>query len=71
MVVCSKALVCELSVAGIVGLNLVGGKRCVSGVSVMCYQVKISASARSIVQRIPTECGVSECNRVASIMRRP
>jgi hypothetical protein len=26
---------------------------------------------RSLVQRSPTECGVSECDREASIMRRP
>ena len=26
---------------------------------------------RSLVQRSPTECGVSECDRETSIMRRP
>jgi hypothetical protein len=26
---------------------------------------------RSLIQRSPTECGVSECNCEASIMRRP
>jgi hypothetical protein len=40
-------------------------------VSVMCCHVEISASGWSLVQRSPTECGVSECDREASIMRRP
>jgi hypothetical protein len=31
----------------------------------------VSATGRSLVQRSPTECGVSECDREASIMRRP
>jgi hypothetical protein len=29
--------------------------------SVVCCQVEVSASGRSVVQRRPTECGVSEC----------
>jgi len=40
-------------------------------VSVMCCQVGISATGRLLVQRSPTGCGVSECNREASTMRRP
>jgi hypothetical protein len=40
-------------------------------VSVVFCQVEISAWARSLGQRIPTECGVSECDREASIMRGP
>jgi hypothetical protein len=40
-------------------------------VSVMCCQVEVSATGRSLVQRSPTVCGVSECYREASIMRRP
>jgi len=38
----------------------------VSVVSVVCCQVDVSASGRSLVQRSPTECGVSECDREAS-----
>jgi len=38
--------------------------------SVMCCQVKVSASDRSLVHRSPTEC-VSECDRESSIMRMP
>ena len=32
---------------------------------------KVSATGRSLVQRSPTECGVSEYDREASRMRRP
>jgi len=39
-------------------------------VKVMCYQVEDSASGLSLVQRSRTECGVSECDLEASIMRR-
>jgi hypothetical protein len=35
-------------------------------VSVVCCQVEVSATGRSLVQRSPTECGVSECDREAS-----
>jgi len=37
--------------------------------SVVCWQVKVSVSGQSLVQRSPTECGVSECDCEASIMR--
>jgi hypothetical protein len=40
-------------------------------VIVVCCQVGLSALGWSLVQRSPTECGVSECDREASIMRRP
>jgi len=33
-----------------------------SVVIVICRQVEVSASGCSLVQRIPTECGVSECD---------
>jgi hypothetical protein len=39
--------------------------------SVVCCRVEVSASACSLVQQSSTECGVSECDRVASIMMRP
>jgi hypothetical protein len=47
------------------------GHGCLSHVSVVCCQVEVSAVGCSLVQRSPTECGVSECDREASIMRRP
>jgi hypothetical protein len=37
--------------------------------TVVCCQVEVSGSGRSLVQSSPTECGVSECDRKASIMR--
>ena len=37
---------------------------CLSVVGILCCQVQISASARSLVQRSPTECGVSKWVKV-------
>ena len=36
-----------------------------------CCQVEVSENGRSLVQKSPTKCGVSECDRVASTVRRP
>jgi hypothetical protein len=63
----SKARVCVRLRAGIAGskptrdiyLLLVGA---------VCCQV-VSSSGSSGVQRSPTDCGVSECNRKISIMK--
>jgi hypothetical protein len=38
---------------------------------VVRYQVEVYASGWSLVQRSPTECGVSEWDREASIMTKP
>ena len=48
-----------------------GWHGCLSVVSVVCCQVEVSATGRSLVQRSPTECGVSEYDHEVSIMRRP
>jgi hypothetical protein len=57
--------------AGIAGSNPAEGIGvCILWVLVCC-QVKFSASDRSLVQRIPTRCDVSECDRKSSIMKRP
>ena len=53
----SKARVCGRSLAGIAGWNPAGGMD-VSLVCVVCYQVQVSATGRSFVQRSPTDCGV-------------
>ena len=37
----------------------------------MCRQVEVSATDGSRIPRSPTECGVSEYDREASIMKRP
>ena len=42
-----------------------------SVVYVVCCQVYVSASVSSLVQRSPTECGVSECDHEASTTSRP
>jgi len=42
-----------------------------SVVSVVCCLVKVSVSALSLVQRSPTEGGVAECDREASISEGP
>ena len=48
------------------------GHGCLSPVNVVCCQVEVYVSGRSIIQRIPIECGVSECDSEASsILRRP
>ena len=65
----SKACACGSSLTEIVGSNSSGGNGCLSGVSVVCWQV--SATSWSLVQRSHTDCGVSEYNREALIMRRP
>jgi hypothetical protein len=44
---------------------------CLSLVSVVCCQVEVSAPGLSLIQRIPTECGVSECDHVVWIMGGP
>ena len=38
---------------------------------VVCCQVDVSATDRSLVQRSLTECAVSECDHEASIIRSP
>jgi len=60
----TKACVCSRSLAGIVGSNPAGGMD-------VCCKVEVSATSRSLVQRIPTERAASECDRESSTMRRP
>jgi hypothetical protein len=65
----SKAWFCGCSLAGTAGSNPAGGKT-MYFLNVVCCQVKVSSTGRSIVQS-PTECGVSECDLETSTMRRP
>ena len=51
-----RARVCGRSLAGIAGSNPAGGHGCLSPVSVVCCQVEVSATGRSLVQRSPTDC---------------
>ena len=46
------------------------GQGYLSLVSVVCCQVQVPVSGRSLVKRSPKECGVSEYDREASIIRR-
>ena len=43
---------------------------CLSLVSVLCSQVELPVTCRSLARSSPTECGVSECDREISTMRR-
>jgi hypothetical protein len=63
----SKALVCRHSLVGVAGSNPTGG----TNVSAVSCQVEVSASGLSLMQRSPSECGVSECDGEALVMRRP
>jgi hypothetical protein len=45
--------------------------RDMSLVSVVCCEVDVSVSGCSLVRRNPTECGASDRDDEASIMRRP
>jgi hypothetical protein len=54
-----KAWVCGRSLAGIAGSNPAGGM-------VVCCQVQISATGRSLFQRSPTDCCVSDYDRGTS-----
>jgi hypothetical protein len=46
------------------------GHGCLSRVSVVCCQVEVSASDWPLVQRSPTDCGVSECDHESSKIMR-
>jgi hypothetical protein len=67
----SKAWVCGRLLDGIVGSNPAGGMVVCLLLSVVCSQVEIFESGRSLVQRSLTECGVSECDHEAPVIRRP
>jgi hypothetical protein len=57
----SKAWVYGHSLAGIAGSNPSGENGCLSLVTVVCCQVDVSATERSLIQGSPTQC---VCNRV-------
>jgi hypothetical protein len=64
----SEGWVCSRSHAGIAGSNPTAGHGCLSLVNVVCCQVEVSA--KGLVQRSPTECGVSECDLETSTISR-
>jgi hypothetical protein len=67
----SKMLVCDLLLTGI-AVSKLGGMNIflLLGFCVCCKAV-VSATGRSLVQRRPTLCSVSECDLDTSTMRRP
>jgi hypothetical protein len=69
----SKAWVCGRLLAGIVGLHSAGVISVVSlsVVSVVCCQVDVSGQADYLSRGSPMVCGVSECDREASTIRKP
>ena len=56
----SKARVCSQLLAGIAGSIPASGVD-VCLVNVVCCQVEVSVMGQSLVQRSPTDCGVSVC----------
>jgi hypothetical protein len=57
------SLRCGSAAARLLGLRIrIPQRTWMSLVSVVCCQVVVSASGRSLVQRSPIECGVSECD---------
>ena len=67
----SKASVWSRPLVGLLISIPAGSRISVCCVCVACCQILVSASDSSLIQRNPTECGVSECDRAASIMSRP
>jgi hypothetical protein len=65
----SNARVCGRLLDGIVVSNPAGDLDVFRLLSVVCCQVEVSVTNRSLVQRNPTECDLSECDRGISIMR--
>ena len=65
----SHTWVCDLSTCWDCGFESLWGHAYLSFVSVVFCQVEVSASGWSLVQRKPTECGVSEYDRETSILR--
>jgi hypothetical protein len=66
----SKAWVYVRSLAGIAVSNS-AGHGCLSLVIYVCCQADVSATGRSLVQRSPTERGVSEFDLETSTVKSP
>ena len=66
----SKAWICGLALAGVAGSNPARGHGCLSLVNVVCCQVEVFATGRSLGQRCPTGCGASKFDLETSTIRR-
>ena len=64
MSACANAWVCGIPLAGIADSNPARCMDDLSLVSVVYCDVEASASSRSLVQGLPTDCGVSECDQM-------
>jgi hypothetical protein len=60
VVALSKAWICGCSLAGIAGSNHAGGHGCPCLVSVVCCQVEVSGTGRSLVQSVVCLCVISK-----------
>jgi len=68
----SKAWVCGLYFfVGIMGSNSAEARGSLSPLSVVFCWVEVCASGRSLAQRSPADCGVSEYDREGWTQRRP
>ena len=56
----SKEWVSIRSLAERLRVRIRRGHECLSFVIFVCRQVEVSATGRSLIQRTPTECGVSQ-----------
>ena len=59
----AKAWICRTLLARIAAAG--GMVVCLSLVNIVCCQVEVSAMGRSLVQRSPIECSVSDCGQEA------
>jgi len=64
------ALVCDRCLVGFVSSSPTGALICYSCECRVCCHLEVFAPGRSLVQKSPIVCGVSECDRPTS-MRRP
>jgi len=60
----------DRSLAGIAGFETRRGRESCSLVRDVCCQAELFATGRSLTQRSPTECGVSECDQGSHWKRR-
>jgi len=68
----SKTWVCYRFLAGIAGCsNPTVGHGCLFVLSAVCYQVEVSATGLSLLQKSLTECGVLDCHLGTSKRKRP
>jgi len=67
-----RGLRCRYAVTGMLGLGLEfrRGHECLSVVTVVCFKAEVCATGRSLIQRSPTDYGVSDYDRETSTMRR-